>query len=46
MDRSFGKTTTIALVEKINEEVTMRFNNLISNTSTTDIFKFPIAVNE
>ncbi len=46
MDRGFVKTTSITQVEKINEEVTMRFNNLISNTSTTDIFKFPIAVNE
>ena len=46
MDRHFVKTTSITQIEKNNDAVTMRFNDLQSNTSTTKIFKLPLTINE
>ena len=46
MDRHFVKTTSITQVEKNNDAVTMRFNDLQSNTTTTKNFKLPLTVNE
>jgi len=46
MDRGFVKTTSITQVEKHGDTVTMRFNDLQTNRSTTTQFKLPLAVNE
>jgi hypothetical protein len=46
MDRGFVKTTSITQVEKIDEEVSMQFNNLQKETISTKTFKLSLTVNE
>lgn len=46
MDRKFVKTTSITQVEKIEDIVEMRFNNLQSNTASIKMFNLPQKVNE
>ncbi|RLD29772.1 MAG: hypothetical protein DRI75_01955 [Bacteroidetes bacterium] len=46
MDRHFVKTTSITQVEKIEDVVKMRFNNLQSNTASVKTFKLQQTVNE
>jgi hypothetical protein len=46
MDRGLVKTTSITQVEKQGDTVTMRFNDLQKDQSTTTQFKLPLAVNE
>ncbi len=46
MDRFFVKTTSITQINKIKNEVNMRFENLQTNSNSKQIFKFPIALND
>lgn len=46
MDRFFVKTTSITQIAKVNNEVEMSFDNLQTNSKTTEQFKFPISVND
>lgn len=41
MDRGFVKTTSITQVEKLNDEVVMRFNNFQDQSKGTNIIKLP-----
>lgn len=45
MDRGYVKTTSITQVEKINDEVVMRFNNFQDNSKQALLFKLPLKIN-
>ncbi|MCB0461592.1 MAG: NRDE family protein [Flavobacteriaceae bacterium] len=46
MDRFFVKTTSITQIIKLNNEVQMSFENLQTNNTSKQVFKFPIAIND
>ena len=46
MDRLFVKTTSITQINKINNGVSMNFNNFQTNSKTNHKFQFPITINE
>ena len=46
MNRGFVKTTSITQIEKQTELVKMRYENIQSNTITSQSFSFPQAVND
>jgi len=46
MDRFFVKTTSITQIAKVNNEVDMSFENLLTNSKTTEQFQFPISIDD
>jgi len=45
MDRGFVKTTSITQIEKLNDDVVMRFNNFQDQSKQTNILKLPHVIN-
>ena len=46
MDRFFVKTTSITQIIKNKNEVSMRFENLQTNSSSKQVFTFPISIDD